>query len=72
MLGHECTENPPTLSSSCGDGNIQQIAGLQTYVTGDLQSNLAVLLIADAFGNSIFSTKLNRDLHYAFWINCNW
>ena len=51
MLGPHCTENPPSLSSTCGAGNIQEIGGLQTYVTGDQNSKLAILLAADAFGN---------------------
>lgn len=50
MLGPHCTENPPTLSSTCGAGNIQEIGGLQTYVTGNQDSKLAILLAADAFG----------------------
>ncbi|KAI3469502.1 hypothetical protein Pfo_026165 [Paulownia fortunei] len=50
MLGPQCTENPPTLSSTCGAGNIQEIGGLQTYVTGDQDSKLAILLVSDAFG----------------------
>ncbi|XP_047983611.1 endo-1,3;1,4-beta-D-glucanase-like [Salvia hispanica] len=50
MLGPHCTENPPSLSSTCGAGNIQEIGGLQTYVTGDQNSKLAILLAADAFG----------------------
>ncbi|KAH6816505.1 alpha/beta-Hydrolases superfamily protein [Perilla frutescens var. frutescens] len=50
MLGPHCTDNPPTLSSTCGAGNIQEIGGLQTYVTGDQNSKLAILLAADAFG----------------------
>lgn len=50
MLGPHCTENPPTLSSATGAGNIQEIGGLQTYVTGIQDSKLAILLAADAFG----------------------
>lgn len=50
MLGPHCTDNAPTLSSKCGAGNIQELGGLQTYVTGDQDSKLAILLAADAFG----------------------
>lgn len=50
MLGPHCTENPPSLSSTFGAGNVQQIGGLQSYVTGSQDSNLAILLAADAFG----------------------
>lgn len=55
MLGPHCTENPPVLSSNSGGGNIQEIGGLQTYVTGNQDSNLAILLAADAFGNNKIS-----------------
>ncbi|GFP83967.1 endo-1 3 [Phtheirospermum japonicum] len=51
MLGSQCTENPPALISSSGEGNnIEEIGGLKTYVTGDQDSKLAVLLLSDAFG----------------------
>lgn len=50
MLGPHCTENPPVLSSTFGEGNIQEIGGLQAYVTGDQDSKLAIVLAADAFG----------------------
>ncbi|KAG8370174.1 hypothetical protein BUALT_Bualt14G0089800 [Buddleja alternifolia] len=50
MLGPHCTKNPPTLSSTCGSGTVEEIGGLKTYVTGSQHSKLAILLIADAYG----------------------
>ena len=51
MSGPMCFSNPPKLSSTCGAGNVEEIVGLQTYVTGRRDSHRAILLIADAFGN---------------------
>ncbi|KAL3812718.1 hypothetical protein ACJIZ3_013986 [Penstemon smallii] len=50
MLGPHCTKNPPTLSSTCGAGHVEEFAGLQTYITGDQDSKLAIILLADAYG----------------------
>ncbi|KAK3417661.1 endo-1,3;1,4-beta-D-glucanase-like [Eucalyptus grandis] len=50
MSSSQCFENPPNLSSTCGAGHIEELAGLKTYVTGPSDSKRAVLLIADAFG----------------------
>ncbi|XVF64984.1 hypothetical protein PTKIN_Ptkin09bG0210400 [Pterospermum kingtungense] len=50
MLSSHCFENPPSKSTACGAGSVQEVAGLATYVTGPPDSNLAILLIADAFG----------------------
>ncbi|CAA0839890.1 alpha/beta-Hydrolases superfamily protein [Striga hermonthica] len=53
MLGAQCTENPPALGSSSAaeaEGHIEEIGGRKAYVTGHHQdSNLAVLLLSDAF-----------------------
>lgn len=57
MLGPQCTENPPTLSPTFGAGNVQEIGGLKTYVTGDQDSKLAILLVSDAYGKKKISTK---------------
>ncbi|KAI4342778.1 hypothetical protein MLD38_027362 [Melastoma candidum] len=46
----QCFENPPVLSSPAGAGHVEELAGLKTYITGSPDSNLAVLLLADAFG----------------------
>ncbi|CAL5438909.1 unnamed protein product [Camellia sinensis] len=45
----QCFENPPSLSSTCGSGNLQEIGGHKTYVTGPQDSRLAILLISDVF-----------------------
>ncbi|CAN4113487.1 unnamed protein product [Withania somnifera] len=50
MSGPQCLKNPPTLNSSSGLGNLQQIGGLSSYVTGPVDSKLAILLISDVFG----------------------
>ncbi|XP_062150363.1 endo-1,3;1,4-beta-D-glucanase-like [Alnus glutinosa] len=50
MSSSQCFENPPSLSSTCGAGAVQELGGLQTYVTGPPHSKLAILLISDVFG----------------------
>ncbi|XP_059311902.1 endo-1,3;1,4-beta-D-glucanase-like [Lycium ferocissimum] len=50
MSGPQCIKNPPTLNSTCGAGNLQDIGGLSSYVTGSVDSKLAILLISDVFG----------------------
>ncbi|GMP76944.1 hypothetical protein CsSME_00033400 [Camellia sinensis var. sinensis] len=50
MATSQCFENPQSLSSTCGSGNLQEIGGLKTYVTGPQDSKLAILLISDVFG----------------------
>jgi len=50
MSSSQCFENPPTLSSTCGEGTVQEFGGLQTYITGSPDSKLAIILISDVFG----------------------
>ncbi|KAK9287688.1 hypothetical protein L1049_016126 [Liquidambar formosana] len=50
MSGPQCCENPPSLSFSCGSGHVEQIGGLNSYVTGPPDSKLAILLVSDIFG----------------------
>ncbi|KAI4369606.1 hypothetical protein MLD38_018031 [Melastoma candidum] len=50
MPGPECCSNPPSLNPSSGGGHVEEIGGLQAYVTGSLDSNKAVLLVSDVFG----------------------
>ncbi|XP_015888243.1 endo-1,3;1,4-beta-D-glucanase-like [Ziziphus jujuba] len=52
MSSSQCFSNPPSLSSTCGAGHVEQVGGLNTYVTGplDSNSNRAILLISDVFG----------------------
>lgn len=46
----QCLENPPRSSPTCGLGSVQQLGGLQTYVTGPPDSDRAILLVSDVFG----------------------
>ncbi|XP_043722474.1 endo-1,3;1,4-beta-D-glucanase-like [Telopea speciosissima] len=50
MSGPQCCENPPVLSSNCGQGCVQEVGGLKTYVTGSSHSKRAILLISDIYG----------------------
>ncbi|XP_042516343.1 endo-1,3;1,4-beta-D-glucanase-like isoform X2 [Macadamia integrifolia] len=50
MSGPQCCENPPTLSSSCGQGFVEEIGGLKTYVIGSSDYKRAILLVSDVFG----------------------
>ncbi|KAL4590216.1 hypothetical protein LXL04_003142 [Taraxacum kok-saghyz] len=50
MSGPECCENPPTLSSVGESGDVLQIASLNTYVSGDANSKIAIVLISDVYG----------------------
>ncbi|OVA05528.1 Dienelactone hydrolase [Macleaya cordata] len=50
MSGPQCCENPPTLSSSSGGGCVQEVGGLNTYISGSLDSKLGILLVSDIFG----------------------
>lgn len=50
MSGAQCMKNPPTLNSASGVGDLQEIGGLSSYVSGSIHSKLAILLISDVFG----------------------
>uniref|UniRef100_A0A5B6ZYQ9 Dienelactone hydrolase domain-containing protein n=1 Tax=Davidia involucrata TaxID=16924 RepID=A0A5B6ZYQ9_DAVIN len=50
MSGPQCCENPPTLSSSCGAGHVEELGGLKCYLSGSPDSHFAVLLISDVYG----------------------
>ncbi|XP_031099816.1 endo-1,3;1,4-beta-D-glucanase-like [Ipomoea triloba] len=50
MSAPHCIANPPKLCSSYGAGQVQQLGGLNCYVSGSLDSKLAVLLVSDVFG----------------------
>lgn len=50
MSGPQCFKNPPTLNSSSGIGTLEEIGGLSSYVTGPVDSKLAIILISDVFG----------------------
>ncbi|KAB5516002.1 hypothetical protein DKX38_026650 [Salix brachista] len=46
----QCLENPPNLTPGYGGGTVQEFGGLETYVTGPSDSNLAILLLSDVLG----------------------
>ncbi|XP_043709273.1 endo-1,3;1,4-beta-D-glucanase-like isoform X2 [Telopea speciosissima] len=50
MASPQCVQNAPTLSASSGVGFVQEFAGLNTYITGSLDSKFAILLVSDIFG----------------------
>ncbi|KAI3524043.1 hypothetical protein L1887_02654 [Cichorium endivia] len=50
MSGPECCENPPKLASGGESGDVVQIASLNSYVSGNADSKIAVLLVSDVFG----------------------
>lgn len=50
MSGPQCCSNPPTLNPGSGEGHVEKLGGLDTYVTGSLDSKLGVLLVSDIFG----------------------
>ncbi|KAL1358447.1 hypothetical protein HN51_003716 [Arachis hypogaea] len=51
MSSPQCFENPPNLNSGVhGSGNIQELGGVKSYVTGPHDSKLALILISDVFG----------------------
>ncbi|KAL4590217.1 hypothetical protein LXL04_003143 [Taraxacum kok-saghyz] len=49
MSGPECCENPPTLASVGESSDVLQIASLNSYVSGNTDSKIAVLLISDVY-----------------------
>jgi len=51
MSGPECCSNPPLLNPNAGAGHVEKLAGLDSYIAGSPNSNLAVLLISDVFGD---------------------
>ncbi|KAH7679541.1 putative hydrolase related to dienelactone hydrolase protein [Dioscorea alata] len=51
MASSQCCENPPTLNPSAGAGSVlEDFGGLRAYVTGNSESNLAVILASDIYG----------------------
>ncbi|XP_071742045.1 endo-1,3;1,4-beta-D-glucanase isoform X1 [Rutidosis leptorrhynchoides] len=50
MSGPECCENPPALAVGEQNGEVKQIASLNSYVSGDPNSKIAVVLISDIWG----------------------
>ncbi|XP_068661148.1 endo-1,3;1,4-beta-D-glucanase-like [Aristolochia californica] len=50
MVGAQCCENPPVLSSTCGSGWLEVIGGLNAYISGSSDSKAAVLFVSDIYG----------------------
>ncbi|XP_026382741.1 endo-1,3;1,4-beta-D-glucanase-like [Papaver somniferum] len=51
MVGSQCCENPPDLSLISGSsGCVENIGGLESYISGSLDSKLGILLVSDVFG----------------------
>ncbi|GLT47494.1 hypothetical protein SLA2020_211890 [Shorea laevis] len=50
MSSSQCFENPPSKTTTCGAGYVEEFAGLNTYITGPPDSKRAILLISDVFG----------------------
>lgn len=50
MVGPQCCENPPTLDPTAGAGHVVELAGLKTYITGNQDSELALIFAAEVFG----------------------
>uniref|UniRef100_A0A6N2MGD7 Dienelactone hydrolase domain-containing protein n=1 Tax=Salix viminalis TaxID=40686 RepID=A0A6N2MGD7_SALVM len=50
LSSSQCLENPPNLTPGYGGGTVQESGGLETYVTGPSDSNLAILLLSDVLG----------------------
>ncbi|KAE8714572.1 Alpha/beta-Hydrolases superfamily protein isoform 3 [Hibiscus syriacus] len=49
-LSPHCVSNPPTLDPASGAGHVEKLADFNTYVSGSLESKLAVLLASDVYG----------------------
>ncbi|KAI7749368.1 hypothetical protein M8C21_000718 [Ambrosia artemisiifolia] len=66
-FGPKCCHNPPAFSSRGQEsGEVVQIASLSSYVSGNLDSKIAVLLVSDIYGYeapklSWFGGKLGFD-----------
>ena len=58
MSGPQCCANPPTLDPSSGAGHVEKVGGLDSYVSGSPDSELAILLVSDIYGNASFPLKM--------------
>ncbi|CAJ1962363.1 unnamed protein product [Sphenostylis stenocarpa] len=51
MSSSQCFQNPPNLNTGIhGTGTVQELGGLNSYVTGSPDSKLALILVSDVFG----------------------
>ncbi|XP_026379926.1 uncharacterized protein LOC113274499 [Papaver somniferum] len=62
MAGLQCCQNPPDISLSSGSGCVEEIGGLQSYVSGSLESKLGILLVSDVFGKVVGELAKSGDL----------
>ncbi|CAJ2634511.1 unnamed protein product [Trifolium pratense] len=60
MSGPECCSNAPILNPNYGVGHVEKLGGLDTYVTGPSNSNLAILMVSEVFGTSKLLLSLNE------------
>ncbi|KAL2339135.1 hypothetical protein Fmac_013581 [Flemingia macrophylla] len=71
MLGKEYHSNPPIQDGSSGVGNVTNIGGLNTYVTGSPQAILLLILLSDVFGiHSNFFVTLNAYSRFGVSVVC--
>ncbi|KAI6693190.1 hypothetical protein NL676_020900 [Syzygium grande] len=65
MSGPQCCENPPILNPASGQGHVEVLGGLKSYVSGSSDSNLAIVLVSDVFGYEAPNlSRLNFVLQY--------
>lgn len=50
MSGPQCCENPPDMTSTPGGEHVEDLGGLKCYISGSVDSKIAVLLVSDIFG----------------------
>jgi hypothetical protein len=62
MSGPECCSNAPILNPNYGAGHVEKLGGLDTYVTGPSNSNLAILMVSEIFGTSKLLLSLVLEL----------
>lgn len=56
MSGSECLVNPPALVSGGESNNVLQIASLNSYVSGNADSKVALLFISNIHGTQLNSS----------------
>ncbi|GAU12023.1 hypothetical protein TSUD_196470 [Trifolium subterraneum] len=49
VTGPECCSKAPILNPNYGAGHVEKLGGLDTYVTGSSNSNLAILMVSEVF-----------------------
>ncbi|KAB5545424.1 hypothetical protein DKX38_013536 [Salix brachista] len=61
MSGPQCCANPPTLNPSSGAGHVENVGGLDSYVSGSPHSKLAILLVSDVYAESDMFVRFYKD-----------